>query len=92
MARFSNKIESLKYADRQHKSIEILYKNGEEIYPYYIEVDYNNQDFLDLLEEYSIEDVEDQTKYLMAFKKYLKFRAIVSTPTVVVCLGPESQC
>jgi len=61
MARFSNKIESLKYADRQHKSIEILYKNGEEIYPYYIEVDYNNQDFLDLLEEYSVEDIEDQT-------------------------------
>jgi len=61
MARFSNKIESLRYADRQHKSIEILYKNGVEIHPYYIEVDYNNQDFLDLLEEYSIEDIEDQT-------------------------------
>ena len=62
MARFSNKIKSLRYTDRQHKSIEILYKNGVEIYPYYIEVDYNNQDFLDLLEEYSIEDVEDQTR------------------------------
>mgnify|MGYP001448592546 CR=1 FL=1 len=61
MARFSNKIESLRYADRQHKSIEILYKNGKTINPYYIEVDYNNQDFLDLLEEYSIEDIEDQT-------------------------------
>ena len=62
MARFSNKIESLRYADRQHKSIEILYKNGESINSYYIEVDYNNQDFLDLLKEYSIEDIEDQTK------------------------------
>jgi hypothetical protein len=62
MARFSNKIESLRYADRQHKSIEILYKNGETINPYYIEVDYNNQDFLDLLEEYSIDDIEDQTR------------------------------
>ena len=62
MARFSNKIESLRYADRQHKTIEILYKNGESINSYYIEVDYNNQDFLDLLKEYSIEDIEDQTK------------------------------
>ena len=62
MARFSNKIESLKYADREHKTIEILYKNGESINSYYIEVDYNNQDFLDLLKEYSIEDIEDQTK------------------------------
>ncbi len=62
MARFSNKIESLRYVDRQHKTIEILYKSGESINSYYIEVDYNNQDFLDLLEEYSIEDVEDQTK------------------------------
>lgn len=61
MARFSNKIESLRYADREHKSIEILYKNGESINSYYIEVDYNNQDFLDLLEEYSVEDIEDQT-------------------------------
>ena len=62
MARFSNKIESLRYADRQHKTIEILYKNGESINSYYIEVDYNNQDFLDLLKEYSIEDIEDQTR------------------------------
>ena len=62
MARFSNKIESLRYADRKHKTIEILYKNGESINSYYIEVDYNNQDFLDLLKEYSIEDIEDQTK------------------------------
>ena len=62
MARFSNKIKSLKYADREHKSIEILYNSGEKIYPYYIEVDYNNQDFLDLLEEYSVEDIEDQTR------------------------------
>tara|TARA_B000000609_G_scaffold127719_1_gene101763 strand:- start:23 stop:916 length:894 start_codon:yes stop_codon:yes gene_type:complete len=62
MARFSNKIESLKYADIEHKTIEILYKNGETINPYYIQVDYNNQDFLDLLEEYSIEDIEDQTR------------------------------
>ena len=62
MARFSNKIESLRYADRNHKTIEILYKNGESINSYYIEVDYNNQDFLDLLKEYSIEDIEDQTK------------------------------
>ena len=62
MARFSNKIESLRYADRKHKTIEILYKNCESINSYYIEVDYNNQDFLDLLKEYSIEDIEDQTK------------------------------
>ena len=62
MARFSGKIENLRYADEQHKSIEILYKNVETINSYHIEVDYTNQDFLDLLEEYSIEDIEDQTR------------------------------
>lgn len=62
MARFSNKIESFRYVDSQHKSIEILYKTGDTINSYYIEVDFNNQDFLDFLEEYSIEEVEDQTK------------------------------
>ena len=81
MARFSNKIESLRYADRQHKSIEILYKNGETINPYYIEVDYNNQDFLDLLEEYSIENIEDQTTAYYENIKIKKENAIFDEAT-----------
>lgn len=81
MARFSNKIESLRYADRQHKSIEILYKNGKTINPYYIEVDYNNQDFLDLLEEYSIEDIEDQTNAYYENIKIKKENAIFDEAT-----------
>ena len=81
MARFSNKIESLRYADRQHKSIEILYKNGKTINPYYIEVDYNNQDFLDLLEECSIEDIEDQTTAYYENIKIKKENAIFDKAT-----------
>ena len=70
MARFSGKIENLRYADEQHKSIEILYKNVETINSYHIEVDYTNQDFLDLLEEYSIEDIEEG--YLCDKRSFLR--------------------
>ena len=65
MALFSNKIETAKFVDRKEKTIEVLYKQNPEsetLSAYIVELDYNNQDFLDLLNELTIEEIQDNTK------------------------------
>lgn len=61
MAIFSDKIIDVKFFDKQNTIIEILYKENDDIISYALEVDYSSQDFLDLLEEYSLEDIEMRT-------------------------------
>jgi len=61
MAIFSDKIIDVKFFDRQNTIIEVLYKENDDIISYALEVDYSSQDFLDLLEEYSLEDIEMRT-------------------------------
>ena len=65
MALFSNKIESVKFVDYNEKTIEVLYKqkkDSETLSRYIVELNYDNQDFLDLIEEWSIENIQDNTK------------------------------
>jgi hypothetical protein len=65
MALFSNKIETAKFVDHQEKTIEVLYKQtpeSETLSTYILELNYNSQDFLDLLEEFDIEQIQDNTK------------------------------
>ena len=65
MALFSNKIESVKFVDRNEKTIEVLYKqktDSKTLSHYIVELNYDNQDFLDLIKEYSIEDIQDNTQ------------------------------
>ena len=65
MALFSNKIETAKFVDHQEKTIEVLYKQTPEsvtLSTYILELNYNSQDFLDLLEEVSIEQLQDNTR------------------------------
>ena len=65
MALFSNKIESVKFVDSNEKTIEVLYKqktDSKTLSHYIVELNYDNQDFLDLIEEYSIEDIQDNTQ------------------------------
>ena len=65
MALFSNKIESVKFVDYKEKTIEVLYKqktDSKTLSHYIVELNYDNQDFLDLIEEYSIEDIQDNTQ------------------------------
>ena len=63
MAIFSNKIEQVKFVDREEKTIEILYlQDSETLSTYYLEINYNDQNFLDLLEEISIEEIQDNTR------------------------------
>lgn len=63
MAIFSNKIEQVKFVDREEKTIELLYRqDSEALSTFYLEINYNDQNFLDLLEEISIEEIQDNTR------------------------------
>ena len=63
MAIFSNKIEQVKFVDREEKTIEILYSQDSEVLStFYLEINYEDQNFLDLLEEISIEEIQDRTR------------------------------
>ena len=64
MARFSGKIQSAKFVDIGEKTIEVLYGDDDSsiLSSWYLQVDYNNQDFLDFVDEYPLEDVANNTK------------------------------
>jgi hypothetical protein len=63
MARFSGKIHSVKFVDTAEKTIEVLHgEDSKKVFSYILPLDYTNQDFLDLLEEVSIEEIQDQTQ------------------------------
>jgi hypothetical protein len=63
MAIFSNKIEQVKFVDQEEKTIEILYRqDSEALSTFYLEINYDDQNFLDLLEEISIEEIQDKTR------------------------------
>ena len=63
MARFTGQIHSAKFIDIDEKVVEVLYgKDKESLIAYNVPVDYNSQVFKDLLEELSIEEIQDQTK------------------------------
>ena len=62
MARFSGKIQSAKFVDSTEKTIEVLYGDtASKLSSWYLQVDYNNQDFLDFVEEVDLEVVGDTT-------------------------------
>lgn len=64
MARFSGKIHSAKFVDIDEKTIEVLYCGDDSsiFSSWYLQVDYDNQDFLDFIDEYNLEDVANNTK------------------------------
>lgn len=61
MALFSGKIVDVKFFDRQNTIIEVLYKDNDQEISYALEVDWTSQDFQDLLDEWSLEDIEQNT-------------------------------
>ena len=62
MARFSGKIQSAKFVNQDENVIEILYGDtSTQLSSWVLQVDYSNQDFLDLIEEISLEDIADAT-------------------------------
>lgn len=63
MARFSGQIHSAKFIDREEKVIEVLYgEDQKSLTAFNVPVDYNSPVFMDLIEEVTIEQIQDQTR------------------------------
>ena len=63
MARFSGQIHSAKFMDMEEKVIEVLYgTNPTELNVFNVPVDYSNNVFKELLQEITIEQVQDSTR------------------------------
>jgi hypothetical protein len=74
MAIFSNKIVEAKFLDASNTIIEVLYQDSDSIISHALEIDLENQDFHDLMEEHTLEDIEKYTnsKRKKALENYRK--------------------
>ena len=61
MAIFSGNIIEAYYANSENNSIEVIYKQGEKAINHFLRVDYKNQDFKDLIEEYDTDKIAAST-------------------------------
>lgn len=62
MAIFSGKIVSAKFINNLNSVVEVLYADNDNIITYVLDVDYTNEDFKSLLDEYPLEKIELETK------------------------------
>ena len=61
MAIFSGNIIEAYYANSENDAVEVIYKQGNKAINHYIRVDYNNQDFKDLIAEYDTDKIAGST-------------------------------
>ena len=61
MAVFSGKIIEAYYSNPDNTTVEIIYKEGTQAISYYIEVDYENPVFNELIEEYTLDQLQKTT-------------------------------
>ena len=61
MAIFSGKIIEAYYSNSENDTIEVIYKQGEQAINHYLKVDFKNQDFKDLIEEYDTDKIAAST-------------------------------
>ena len=61
MAVFSGKIIEAYYANSENDCVEVIYKQGEKAINHFLKVDYNNQDFKDLIAEYDTDRIAGST-------------------------------
>ena len=61
MAIFSGNIIEAYYANSENDTVEVIYKQGEKAINHYLKVDFNNQDFKDLIEEYDTDKIAGST-------------------------------
>ena len=61
MAIFSGNIIEAYYANEKNDTVEVIYKQGEKAINHYLKVDYKNQDFKDLIEEYDTDKIAAST-------------------------------
>jgi len=61
MAIFSGKIIEAYFANSENDVVEVIYEQGTQAINHYLPVDYNNQDFKDLVSEYSTDKIAEAT-------------------------------
>jgi len=61
MAIFSGKIIEASYTNEEKDTVEIVYKEGEKAVVYYIQINHNHPDTIDLIKEYSLDKVQETT-------------------------------
>jgi hypothetical protein len=61
MAIFSGKIIEAYFANSENNTVEVIYKDGKRAINHYLPVDYNNQDFKDLISEYNTDKIAEAT-------------------------------
>ena len=61
MAIFSGNIIEAYYANSDNDTIEVIYKQGEQAINHFLKVDYNAQDFKDLIAEYDTDKIAGST-------------------------------
>ena len=61
MAVFSGKIIEAYYANSDNDCVEVIYKQDDKAINHYLKVDFNNQDFKDLIEEYDTDKIAAST-------------------------------
>ena len=61
MAIFSGNIIEAYYANSDNDTVEVIYKQGEKAINHFLKVDYNDQDFKDLIEEYDTDKIAAST-------------------------------
>jgi len=61
MAIFSGKIIEASYTNEAKDTVEIVYKEGEKAVVYYIQINHNHPDTIDLINEYSLDKVQETT-------------------------------
>ena len=61
MAIFSGIIIEAYYANSDNDTIEVIYKQGEQAINHFLKVDYNDQDFKDLIAEYDTDKIAGST-------------------------------
>lgn len=79
MAIFTDKIQSANFINADNTVIEVLYKENpddETVVSYIVEVDYTNDDFNDLINEYDLEKIEKQSQAIRE-QELAAFNAIV---------------
>ena len=61
MAIFSGKIIEASYTNEEKDTVEIVYKEGTKAVVYYIQINHNHPDTIDLIKEYSLDKVQETT-------------------------------
>tara|TARA_Y100000592_G_C5402472_1_gene283840 strand:- start:569 stop:1045 length:477 start_codon:yes stop_codon:yes gene_type:complete len=61
MAIFSGNIIEAYYANENNDTVEVIYKQGEQAINHFLKVDYNDQDFKDLIAEYDTDKIAGST-------------------------------